>query len=363
VTRPITTHDIAREAGVSRTTVSYVLSNRPGISVSPKTRKRVLATARKLGYVPNSAAEMLVTGRSRSIGLVLSRPELISVDGFIPIMIYGLNEVCRERGYRLSMEAVHDPPGGDDYLDLAKSKRIDSMIVINPRKGDSALRKVIESKFPVLVWGSSERPQESAIATKEGQASRQVTSHLISLGHRRIAHIGHASLEYVAVHRRLEGYRAALRAAKLPFDEALFVEGDFTSYSGYRAMKRILASNAHPTALFAGNDTIAGGAMLAIREAGLSIPEDFAVVGYDDLPIAAYACPPLTTVRTHAFEQGKLLAEAAIGLMDKERIGSQQDVLPLELIIRESCGAKIREQSPSPLPGPRKRSQSQRQRH
>ena len=121
---------------MSRTTVSYVLSNRPGISVSPKTRKRVLATARKLGYVPNSAAEMLVTGRSRDIGAwSCSRPELISVDGFIPIMIYGLNEVCRERGYRLSMEAVHDPPGGDDYLDLAKSKRIDSMIVINPRKG------------------------------------------------------------------------------------------------------------------------------------------------------------------------------------------------------------------------------------
>ncbi len=107
-------------------------------------------------------------------------------------------------------------------------------------------------------------------------------------------------------------------------------------------MKQILASNAHPTALFAGNDTIAIGAMLAIREAGLSIPEDFAVVGYDDLPIAAYACPPLTTVRTHAFEQGKLLAEAAIALMDKERIGSRQDVLPLELVVRKSCGAEMK---------------------
>jgi len=362
VTRLITTHDIAREARVSRTTVSYVLSDRPGISVSPKTRKRVLATARRLRYVPNSAAEMLVTGRSRSIGLVLSRPELISEDGFIPIMIHGLNEVCKERGYRLLMEAVHDPPGVDDYVNLAKSKRIDSMIVVNPRKGDAALRKVIESTFPVLVWGSSERPQESAIATQESRASYQVASHLISLGHQRIAHIGHASLQYVAVHRRLEGYRAALGAAKLPFDEALFVEGDFTFESGYRAMKQLLASNAHPTALFAGNDTIAVGAMLAIREAGLCIPEDFAVVGFDDLPIATYASPPLTTVRTHAFEQGKLLAEAAIGLMDKERIGSQQDVLPLELIIRESCGAKTRGQglSTSPWSGPKTRRRTSR---
>jgi DNA-binding LacI/PurR family transcriptional regulator len=338
LTRPVTTHDIAREAGVSRTTVSYVLSNRPGTSVGLKTRKRVLAAARKLGYVANSAAEMLVTGRSRSIGLVLSRPELISQDGYIPIMTYGFNEVCRERGYRLLMEAVHDPPGVDDYLDLAKSKRIDCMIVINPRKGDLALRKVIESKFPVLVWGSSLNPRESAIATREGRASYEATSHLISLGHKRIAHIGHASLEYVAVHRRLEGYRAALRAAKIPLDKTLFVEGDFTFASGYRAMKHLLTT-AKPTALFAGNDTIAFGAMLAIREAGLSIPEDLAVVGYDDLPVAAYACPPLTTVRTYAFEQGKLLAEFATALMAKERIGSRQNVLPLDLVIRESCGA------------------------
>jgi DNA-binding LacI/PurR family transcriptional regulator len=204
-----------------------------------------------------------------------------------------------------------------------------------------------------LVWGSSEYPQESAIATQETQASCQATSHLISLGHERIAHIGHASLDYVAVHRRLEGYCAALRAEKLPFDEALFVEGDFTFESGYRAMKQILASKANPTALFAGNDTIAVGAMLAIREAGLFIPEDFAVVGYDDLPIAAYAYPPLTTVRTHPFEQGKLLAMAAIGLMDKKRIGSQQDVVPLELVIRESCGAK-QNQSTSSRPGHKK---------
>jgi DNA-binding LacI/PurR family transcriptional regulator len=340
--RPVTTHDIAREAGVSRTTVSYVLRARPGISVGLKTRKRVLAAARKLGYVPNSAAEMLVTGRSRSIGLVLSRPELISQDGFIPVLIYGFNEVCRERGYRLMMEAVHDPPGADDYLDLAKSKRFDSMIVINPRKGDPALRKVIDSKFPVLVWGSSGRPGESAIATREGKASYRATSHLISLGHQRIAHIGHASLEYVAVNRRREGYRAALNAANLPFDKNLFVEGDFTYESGYRAMKHLLGSRANPTALFAGNDTIAFGAMLAIREAGLSIPEDVAVVGYDDLPAAAYACPPLTTVRTHAFEQGKLLAESAIALMAKEKIGSRQNVLPLELVIRKSCGAQMK---------------------
>jgi LacI family transcriptional regulator len=216
------------------------------------------------------------------------------------------------------------------------------LIVINPRKGDIALKKVIKSKFPVLIAGTTDLPGENAITTQEGQASCQITSHLISLGHQGIAHIYHASLDYVAACRRFEGYRAALETANLPFNQALVAPGDFTFESGYLAMKQILASNARCTALFAGNDTIAIGAMLAIREAGLSIPRDFAVVGYDDVPSAAYACPPLTTLRTHAYEHGKLFAQAAIRLMNKEEIGSQQDALPLELIIRESCGAKAR---------------------
>ena len=346
MTQPITSHDIAREAGVSRTTVSYVLSNREGVSVSARTRKRVLATARRLGYVPNSAAAMLVTGRSKSIGLVLSRPELIGVDGFIPILIDGLNEACSQRGYRLVMEAVPDPPGVNDYVQLAKSKRVDSMIIFNPRRGDPALRKVLETSFPVVVPGSATQERDSATAIQDRKGSRQATDHLLALGHRRIAYISYASLSYHGALLRLEGYRMALEAAGVPIAANLFAEADFTAASGYQAMQRILASSARPTALFAGNDTIAMGAMLALREAGLSVPEDVAVVGYDDLPVASYTCPPLTTVRTHALEQGRLLARAAIALMNGEKPASQQDVVPLELIVRNSCGAK-RDQSGS----------------
>lgn len=362
MTRLVTSHDIAREAGVSRTTVSYVLSDRQGVSVSSKTRKRVLATARRLGYVPNSAAAMLVTGRSKSIGLVLSRPELICVDGFIPIMLSSLNEVCSERGYRLLLEAVPDPPGADAYLDLAKSKRVDGMIILNPRKGDPALRKVIETGFPVLVAGSAEQPRESAIATQDRKGSSTATRHLLALGHERIAHISYASLNYHGALLRMEGYKMALEAAKLSFNKDLFAQGDFTAESGYLAMKRILAAGSRPTALFAGNDTIAIGAMLAVREAGVSMPEDFAIVGYDDLPIASYTSPRLTTIRTRALEQGKLLAEAAIALMNNEQVGSQQDVLPLELIVRESCGARRDEGGSGPAHSKRRTAKSSRRR-
>lgn len=340
MTRRITTFDIAREAGVSRTTVSHILNDQPGVHLSPKTKARVLATARRLGYVPNSAAQMLVTGRSRSIGLIFPRPDLLAIDAFIPIMIHGLNEVCRNRGYRLVMEALREPANEDAYLDLAKSKRVDSLIIMNPRKGDRALAKVIKSKFPVLIAGSTEEPGKNAIATQEGVASRNATSHLVALGHRRIAHITFASLDYVAAFRRLEGYRSALEAAGLPLEESLVAQGDFSFDSGYAAMRQILAVRPWPTALFASNDTIAVGAMRAIHEAGLSIPRDFAVVGYDDVPFAAFACPPLTTIRTHAYAHGKLFAEAAIRLMDRHPVGDQQDALPLEFIIRDSCGAK-----------------------
>ena len=132
-----------------------------------------------------------------------------------------------------SSKPLKEPPGDDAYSDLAKSKRVDSLIVVNPRKGDIALQKAIKSKFPVLIAGTAERPGENAISTQEDQASCQITGHLISLGHQRIAHIGHASLDYVAVCRRLEGYRIALETANLPFDQALVAQGDFTLESGY----------------------------------------------------------------------------------------------------------------------------------
>jgi DNA-binding LacI/PurR family transcriptional regulator len=352
MTRRVTTHDIAREAGVSRTTVSHILNNHPGITLSARTRERVLATARKLGYVPNSAAQMLVTGRSLTIGLVLSRPDLVSVDAFVPTLMYGINEACRAHGYRLLMETINDPENADAYLDLAKSKRIDGLIVINPRKGDVALQNIIESKFPILIFGSSGHPQENSVSTEDARASCQATTHLLSLGHRRVAYISYAPLVYLPAKKRFEGYRKALRAANIPFDKRLFAEGDFTCESGYVAMQRILAANAQPTAVIAGNDTLAVGAMVAVREAGFSIPQEFAVVGYDDIPAAAFTCPPLTTVRSHAFEQGKIAGHAVIALVNGKEVERQPAAVPLELVVRESCGAKMKAFS---KPGPIRR--------
>jgi len=345
MTGRVTTYDIAREAGVSRTTVSHILNNHPRVTLSEKTRERVLAAARKLGYVPHSAAQMLVTGRSQTIGLVLSRPDLVAIDAFVPTMIFGLNEACRAHGYRLLMEAIPDSESADAYLDLAKSKRIDGLVVINPRKGDLALRKIIESRFPTLIFGSSGHPDENSVGTEDMQASCQATAHLLSLGHRRIAHISYAPLVYLPANKRFEGYKKALKAAHVPFKKRLFAEGDFTCESGYLAMRKILASDSKPTAVFAGNDTLAFGAMVAVREAGLSIPEKFAVVGYDDIPAAAFSCPPLTTVKSHPFAQGKIAGEAVISLVNGQAHGRETSIVPLEFVVRESCGARVGSQA------------------
>jgi DNA-binding LacI/PurR family transcriptional regulator len=273
--------------------------------------------------------------------LVLSRPDLVAVDAFVSTMIFGLNEACEAHGYRLLMESIRDSESADAYLDLAKSKRIDGLVVINPRKGDAALQKMIESKFPTLIFGSSGHPDENSVGTEDMQASCRATAHLISLGHRRIAHISYAPLVYLPAAKRLEGYKKALKAADVPFNKRLFAEGNFTCESGYSAMRKIL-SNAKPTAVFAGNDTLAFGAMMAVRETGYSIPEEFAVVGYDDIPAAAFACPPLTTVKSHPFEQGKIAGEAAIALVNGNVQGRETSIVPLELVVRDSCGAGLR---------------------
>jgi len=337
-----TSREVARRAGVSRSTVSVVLNDVTRIAIAPETRQRVLDAARELGYVPSSAARQLASGRARTIGLVITYAEHLKTDAFVPQALYSLNEEAHRRGFRVLVEALEDVTTPDAYQELVRGKQIDGLIVLNPREDDAGLPRLIADGFPVVVIGhAAAGPQ---VDVDNVGAARRATEHLIASGRRRIAHIPYAPLAHHSSAMRLDGWRAALQGAGLDAGDTWVEVADFSAESGHRAMAALLRRKA-PDAVFASNDTVAFGAMTALREAGLRIPVDVAVVGFDDIPLAAHACPPLTTVRLPAVGLGHRAAERLIHRIEgreRDPEGGDPDagdLLATELIVRTSCGA------------------------
>jgi len=343
-----TSEMVARRAGVSRSTVSVVLNRRTSIAIAPETRQRVLDAARELGYVPSAAARQLASGRARTIGLVIAYAENLKTDAFVPQALYSLNEAAHRRGFRVLVEALEDVTRPDAYHALVRGKQIDGLIVLNPRDDDPDLPKLIAEGYPVIVIGHA--PNGPQVDVDNVGAARAATEHLLDLGRSRVAHLPYAPLAHHSSAMRLAGWREALEGSGLDACDDWMEVADFSADSGRRAMERLLA-RVRPDAVFAGNDTVAFGAMTALRCAGLRIPEDVAVVGFDDIPLAAHACPALTTVRLPAVEIGRRAAERLIRRIEGRRdpTGSD-DLLPTELIVRATCGATLGAPAASPLP-------------
>ena len=342
-----TSFEVAELAGVSRSTVSLVLNGIAKGNISAATQTRVRDAARRLGYAPDAAARTLASGRTHTLGLFICHAEHLQVDAFIPGALYGLNEVSQRCGFKVIVEAAPDPARPDAYLELVRAKQVDGLVVLNPRRGDKGLVKLSGENFPLVIMGASELPHAYTVSTDDNSVpAKRLTRHLTELGHTRIAHISYGGLEYQGADERYRGYRQALDEAGLAYDPALLREGDYSASSGFAAMTSLLEAHTDFTALFASNDTVALGAMAALRQRGLRIPEDVAVVGYDDIPMAAYAAPPLTTIRSPALEHGRLAGEMLINLIRGEPVDKVQVQLGLDLIIRESCGAKMRPSTP-----------------
>ncbi len=329
-------------AGVSRSTVSLILNKVPGLKFSEETRARVLQAALELGYVPDAAARTLASGRTGTVGLVVNHAEHLIVDAFIPQVLYSLIKVSRERGFRTLVEAPEEVGNPDAYINLVRAKQIDGLVVINPRLNDEGLRQLAAEGFPLVTLGKVAGGGHS-VSHRTGV--REAVQHLINLGHRRIAHITFAPVGYGSSDRRLESYRRTLAGAGLPADPALVRHGSYSAASGFAAMCSLLAEQPYPTALFAGNDTLALGALAALHEHGLRVPEEVAVVGYDDIPTAAYTAPPLTTVRAPATEQGRLAGEMVLNLIEGHPVGTPRVLLDTELVVRGSCGATLSQPS------------------
>jgi len=339
--RKVTSHDVAQRAGVSRTTVSFVLNNVPGVRISEETRRRVLEAARELGYFPHAAARSLVSQKSYTIGLVLCQsPDRVFHDAFLPEVLRGVGDVMRPAGYRVLVESVEDVTRPNAYMALVLEQRIDGLILSGPRSDDAELFRLREESFPVILLGQLPGSGFPSVDVDNVDGACKAVEHLIHLGHRRIGIITNAPPQYTGSAHRLEGYCLALQKHSIPYDESLVKFGDFTEEGGYRRMEELLELPSPPTAIFVASDLVAFGAMAAIRDRGLSVPHDIAVVGFDDVRLARYITPPLTTVRLPAYELGSTAAQLLLNWMEHDEVPPLQILLPTELVIRYSCGAR-----------------------
>ncbi len=327
--------DIARKAQVSRSTVSRVVNDDP--HVSDKTRQRVLAVIEQEQFAPNPAARTLVTRRSNIIGVTI--PQTVNVffgdNSYFPMLLQGIAEGTNERNHAMLLWlAESNETRGTFSKRVARHREPDGLILTSVSVGDPLFEYLLSHKrrFVMVETPSAHADQVSYITIDNVGAAHEVVRHLLEIGRRRIAHISGDPLIQDALDR-VQGYREALIANDL-LDESLVRYGRFNADHGYRLMQELLPLR--PDAVFCAGDTIAAGAIRAIHEAGLRVPEDIAVVGFDDLDIAMIFQPHLTTVRHNVQHVGFTAAQLLIDILDGRVQHPHHIVLPTELIVRGS---------------------------
>ncbi|MEO8395195.1 MAG: LacI family DNA-binding transcriptional regulator [Chloroflexota bacterium] len=337
--------DVAKRAAVSRTTVSYVLNNVTDIHISEPTRQRVLDAARELNYHPNAIARSLARNKTLTLALVLCvSPDRLSADAFLPGVIYGITSVTAPAGFRLLIEVVEDVTQPDAYIRLIGEAHVDGMILAGVRLDDTQILELRPNNFPIVLWGQLPGSDLPSVDVDNVNAARMAVEHLIALGHDRIACVTNAPLQHPESASRLKGYQSAIQAHGLPYDEALIRYGDYEERSGFEAMYSLLTAPNPPTAAFVASDVVALGALRAAASTRRRVPQDLALVGFDDIQFSQYLLPPLTTVRVPAREIGATAARMLLGIVQN---GADSAPLPAsvlletELVIRESSGAQL----------------------
>lgn len=321
----VTIRDVAAEAGVSVATVSRVF-NRKG-PIREETFRRVMDVAAAMQYVPHAGARSLSTRSTRTIGVVL--PDLHGE--FFSEVIRGIDLAARERGYHVLLSGSHADREEMRAVVQAVRGLVDGLIVMSPDLDANALIEELPRGLPVVLLNSKTEARAS-ITIDNAAGAREVVKHLASLGHRRIAFLSGPAHNADAEQRR-RGFRSGARAHGI---EALEVEGNFTEDSGYEAIGKVLAAAERPTAVFAANDSMAIGALSALRDANIRVPEQMALVGFDDIPIARFLDPPLTTVKVPIAELGR----RGLQILLENSETPHPSRLETSLVVRRSCGAK-----------------------
>ncbi len=337
--RSMSLEDIAARAGVSRSTVSRVINNET--YVSEHTRRQVLAVIEQVGYAPNPAARALATQRNNTIGLVIPQVPLVLFEDpyYFPTLLQGISRIANAHDFALVLSL------GDSDMDEARFARriianrlLDGAIIASAAPDTPLIPRLLEADMPfVLVERPGQESDRISFVTIDNvEAASHVVRHLIALGRRRIGLItGH--LANTDAQDRLKGYRQTLDEAGIGADNNLIATGDFSYRSGYDGMRALIERRVD--AVFASNDITARGALQALHDAGRRVPDDVAVIGFDDLPTATQVTPQLTTVRQPIEEKGAQAASILLDFIEHGCTTACRVVLPTELVVRASCGA------------------------
>jgi LacI family transcriptional regulator len=328
--------DVASLAAVSQVVVSAVLNPASRISVSPDTRQRVLAAVDELGYVPNPAARSLRTQRTMTIAGVI--PDISNP--FYPAFQRGIQDVAECHGYDLLIANTDGVPEKErKAVRMLAQGRVDGIVLSPLHLVPDDIRPAIDGGVALVVFGALHDlaiTHVDRLAVDNEHAAHTAVSHLIDRGHTRIAMIA-GEADTPPRLERVRGYQRALADRALPHDEILIRGGDFTQAGGYQTMHELLKLQPRPTAVFAANDLMAMGALVALREAALRVPEDMAIVGFDDIPAAELVSPPLTTVAQFPNRLGQRAAEMLFErLAGKAPEAGRSEAMPFELIVRAS---------------------------
>ena len=315
--RRVTLADVARAAGVSKTAASFALNGRPGVSEA--TRARVREIADELGWHPNASGRALARSRAFAVGFVVTRPaHLLGVDPFFPDFVSGLETVLAAHDHALLLRVVRDAAEEDRvHRWLARSGAVDGLIVTDLRRADPRPALLAGLGVPTVVLGEWARRGAtrgcSWVWIDDRVGTTDAVAHLVDLGHRDVAHVSGPPV-YLHTASRRRAVRQALRVSGLR--PAAVEQGDFTAEGGAAATKRLLDRPRRPSAIVYANDLMALAGMAVLREAGLDVPGDVSVVGYDDVPLAEYAHPPLSTIGSDAVDWGRAAASELLRLLD-----------------------------------------------
>jgi len=328
----VTIFDVAKEAGVSYSTVSRVANNYE--YVRPSTRKKVEEAMQKLGYVANLKARSLAGGRSQVVGLLVYDLE----SSYQVEIVRGIDAELSSSDYDLMLSTTHERPVKESaYVDRLTRGLADGLLIVLPHSPQGYIDRLVEQEFPfVLIDYRDDQHAVSTVTVSNRQGAYDATQYLLELGHRRIGFIM-GRLHQSSASERFNGYLAALNDYGVAVHDELVRQGDFLEQTGYMCGVELLSLPERPTAILASSDAMAFGVMQAAQEAGLNIPEDLSLVGFDDIPEASYVRPALTTVRQPLNEMGRVGSRILMQHIEDPGLEPQHVQLKTELIIRGSC--------------------------